>query len=216
MGKPLNRCRLLTIVTAATLMLFGLPVPANAELRISGIFGDHIVLQRDQPVMVWGWADKGQQVNVAFSGQSVSTTADDTGAWRVSMLPFQASAEGHDLHVRCGDESITLHDVLVGDVWHASGQSNMAMTVAAVTRKLPSAAEQVREADLSGIRFCRINENESAQPLADLSRQADWTVCTPKTVNGFSAAAFYFARKIHAETAVPIGIIDSSPRRHSD
>lgn len=195
---------------AATLVLFGIPLPATAGLRISGVFGDHIVLQRHQPVMVWGWADKGQQVNVAFAGQSVSTTVDDTGAWRVSMAPLQASAEGHDLQVRCGGQILTIHDVLVGDVWHASGQSNMAMTVAAVTRKIPWAAEQVREANLPGIRFCRINENESVRPLKDLSRSADWTLCSPKTVHGFSAAAFYFARKVHAETAVPIGIIDTS------
>lgn len=198
------------VVLLPVLFVFTTPSLARAEVRLSGIFSDHMVLQREQPVSVWGWADKGERVVVTFAEQTAATTADDEGAWSITLKPMKASPKGRDLSVRCGGESVLLRDVLVGDVWHASGQSNMAMNVGAVARRLPQAQQDIQDAKLPEIRFRRINENESPKPLNDLPKRAGWTVCSPDTASGFSAAAFYFARKLNAEVGVPIGVIDSS------
>ena len=181
-----------------------------AELRLSGIFADHMVLQRDRPVTIWGWAEKGEQVTVRFSGQTASTTVDDAGSWQAALRPIGPSADGRDLVVRSGDASLSVRDVLVGDIWHASGQSNMAMNMGAVARRLDEAKRDIAAAALPAIRFRRINAGESAKPKKDLPSKSHWTVCSPGTAAGFSAAAFYFARKLHGELGVPVAIIDSS------
>ncbi|MFH1301715.1 MAG: sialate O-acetylesterase [Planctomycetota bacterium] len=194
------------------LLLIGLatPVSAQAELKLSGIFSDHMVLQRDQSLPVWGGADKGQKVTVKFNGQTRSTTADDNGLWQVKLTPLQQNSEGQELSVSSGAESLIVREVVVGDVWHASGQSNMAMTVAAVAQKILAARQHISSANLPAIRFRRISENESASPQADLPVRNGWVPCTPASAPNVSAAAFYFARKLHQELGVPIGIIDTS------
>lgn len=183
---------------------------AAAEICMAGIFADHMVLQSDQPIPVWGWAEKGDKVTVGLGTQSIETTVAEDGAWAVTFKPLAASAKGKSLRAESGDQSIVIKDVLVGEVWHASGQSNMAMTVGAMARELANVKTDIADADLPHLRFCRINEAESATPLSDLRSQATWTVCNPSTVSGFSGVAFYFARKLHRELGVPIGVIDSS------
>jgi sialate O-acetylesterase len=206
MKQPLRLC----VTTLLILLCIGGHSSVQAELRLSGIFSDRMVLQRERPVLVWGWADKGQQVTVQFDGQTASATADGGGAWQVTLKPMKPSGEGRDLSVRINGESLVIRDVVVGDVWHASGQSNMAMTVGAVAIRLPQAREPIAAAKFPAIRFRRINENESAKPLDNLPLRGGWIVCAPETVGGFSAAAFYFARKLHTQLGVPIGVIDSS------
>ena len=156
------------------------------------------------------WANGHQLVSVHFAGQTLSTTANEDGHWEVILSPLEPSATGRDLTVRCEGEQVRVRDVVVGDVWHASGQSNMAMTVAAVAGRLPQAETDIQAAKLPAVRFRRINENESAEPLVDLPVRNGWIVCSPETVPNFSAAAFYFSRMLNAELGVPIGIIDSS------
>ncbi|MCC9608321.1 sialate O-acetylesterase [Blastopirellula sp. JC732] len=204
MSKSLAR------VLALIVCLFSITSQAVAEVRIANIFADHMVLQRDKPLRIWGWADPGDQVQIEFAGQVATATADQNGAWEVTLQPLAASAEGRPLRVASGDKTIVVNDVLVGEVWHASGQSNMAMNVGAMTAELESVKVDIAAADLPALRFCRINEGESKAPQSDLSRPASWTVCTPTTVPGFSGAAFYFARRLNHELGVPIGIIDSS------
>ena len=99
---------------------------ASAEVRLAGIFADHMILQREKPIQIWGWADKGEKVRVGFAGQAAETSAAGDGAWTVTLKPLKASKEGKRLRVESGDQSIVINDVLIGDVWHASGQSNMA------------------------------------------------------------------------------------------
>lgn len=183
---------------------------AWAEVRLAGVFADHMVLQRGRPVQVWGWADKGDDVTVDFAEQSAQTTADENGAWSVTLKPLVACPEGRELCAQIAGESMVIRDVVVGEVWHASGQSNMAMTVGAMARELAPVKSDIAAADLPAIRFCRINEGESSQPLDDLRATASWTPCSPTTVAGFSGVAFYFARQLHKELDVPVGIIDSS------
>ncbi|MEZ6125809.1 MAG: sialate O-acetylesterase [Planctomycetaceae bacterium] len=197
------------ICVVLSLLLVGVS-EATAEVRLAGIFADHMVLQREQPVQIWGWADKDQQVRVEFAGQAVETLAADDGAWTVTLKSLEASREGKPLRVESGDQAIVVNDVLVGDVWHASGQSNMAMTVGAMAKELEPVAKDIVAAELPQLRFCRINEPESSKPLNDLRQRATWTVCDPKTVSQFSGVAFYFARRLDSELNVPISVIDSS------
>ncbi len=169
-----------------------------------------MVLQRDKPVTVWGWADEDKPVRVSFAGQMLTVEPGKFGAWSVTLEPLQASVAGRDLVVVSGTDSMTVRDVVVGDVWHASGQSNMDMKVGAVATSLPETLQHILEAINPGIRFRRISESESATPQPDLSVVAGWMVSSPNTVTGFSAAAYYFARRLNAVVGVPIGIIDSS------
>ncbi|MCH5378050.1 MAG: sialate O-acetylesterase [Planctomycetes bacterium] len=183
---------------------------AWAEVRLAGIFADHMVLQRERPIQVWGWADKGEEVSVEFAGQTAKATCGDDGAWSVRLSPLAASADGRELRVRGASQDLVVSDVVVGEVWHASGQSNMAMTVGSMAKELEPVKADIAAADLPAIRFCRINEAESPQPLDDLRNKATWRPCSPVTVSGFSGVAFYFARQLHRELGVPVGMIDSS------
>ncbi len=197
-------------ITLLTLIVFTGHSESFAALRLSGIFSDHMILQRDRSVTVWGLAEAGQQITIRFAGQSVTATAEDNGNWHARLTPLEWNANGRAIVVQSGDASLSINDVLVGDVWHASGQSNMAMTMGAVSRKLESAKQDIKAAALASIRFRRVKEDESRKPMNDIPEGTGWTVCSADTVAGFSAAAFYFARILHREVGVPVGIIDSS------
>lgn len=183
---------------------------AAAEVRLARIFSDHVVLQRERPVRIWGWAGAGDEVTLEFAGGTKTASADATGAWSVTLEPMAAANEGRPLRIVSGGQSIIVDDVLVGEVWHASGQSNMAMTVGDVAGTLDAGKADVGAADLPAIRFCRIAERDSREPLDDLRGSVSWSPCSPAAAPGFSAAAFYFARELHAKLGVPIGIIDTS------
>ncbi|WP_233200366.1 sialate O-acetylesterase [Blastopirellula marina] len=183
---------------------------ATAEVRLANLFADHMVMQRDAPITVWGWADRGEKLTVELAGQTAATTADQDGAWSVKLKPMPASAEGIVLTVKSHEQTLLVHDVVVGEVWHASGQSNMAMNVGAMAAELEPVKADIAAADLPAIRFCRIQEGPNREPQRDLPGKATWTVCTPATVSGFSGVGFYFARQLQRELGVPVGIIDSS------
>lgn len=206
-GSMLRDIRFAALLIGAS-ALFG--STAVAELRVARIFADHVVLQRDRPVRIWGSADAGDEVTVEFAGVSKTTAADATGAWSATFDPLQAANEGKPLRVVSGEEAIVVEDVVIGEVWHASGQSNMAMTLGDVAASLDAAKADLAAADLPAIRFCRIDEGESREPLDDLRRPAVWSRCSPTSATGFSAAAFYFARDLQAKLGVPVGIVDSS------
>ena len=123
----MQKC-MVQICVVLCLLLVGVS-KATAGVRLAGIFADHMVLQREQPVKIWGWADKGQQVRVEFAGQAVETSAAGDGAWAVTLKSLEATQREKSLRVESGDQSIVINDVLVGEVWHASGQSNMAINL---------------------------------------------------------------------------------------
>ncbi|MEZ6117259.1 MAG: sialate O-acetylesterase [Pirellulaceae bacterium] len=183
---------------------------ACADIRVAGIFADHMVLQQGQPISIWGWADAGGAVSVSFAHQSRTTVARNDGSWSVTFDPLESSSQGRQLRIECGKQTAVINDVLVGEVYHASGQSNMAMTVGAMANEWETVKADIAAAHHSSIRFCRINDSESALPLDDLRQPANWTVCEPASVVNFSGVAFYFARHLHAELNVPIGIVDTS------
>lgn len=200
----------LPLATLVLSLLLAGTQAASAELRLAHIFNDHVVLQRARPVHVWGWADPGSRVHVHFSEHTAQAKAGADGTWSVTLSPMAASAKGSDLKVESGKVQLLVRDVVVGEVWHASGQSNMAMTVGAMVPELEKVKEDIATADMPAIRFCRINEPESTEPLSDLRRATTWTPCAPRTAANVSGVAFYFARRLHQELKVPIGILDTS------
>ncbi|HEU0305518.1 MAG TPA: sialate O-acetylesterase [Lysobacter sp.] len=169
------------------------------------MFSDGAVVQRDQPLPVWGWATPGAKIEVALDGRSATATAADDGAWRVE-LPAHGAGGPFELTVREGSgDIVTVRDVLVGDVWLASGQSNMEWPVA----QAQDAEKEIAAANDAGIRHFKVPKSWSGQPEARLTG-GDWRAASPQTVGQFSAVAYYFARELRARTGVPIGIIDST------
>ncbi|MBA2115071.1 sialate O-acetylesterase [Bremerella alba] len=194
----------------ACLLLLATAGPSLAELHVANIFQDHMIVQRDVPVKIWGRAGGGEKLTVRFAGQTIETTADADGAWSATLKPLAASHQGQPLHIDGQTESKVIRDVLAGELWHACGQSNMAMNVGQMTQELSVVEADIAAANFPSLRFCRIHAGPMTGPLEDLSSPPSWTVCTPKTVAGFSGVAFYFARKLQQELDVPVGIIDTS------
>ena len=176
-----------------------------ASFRLAAPISDHMVLQREKPVAVWGWADAGESVTVAFAGQSKSATADADGKWMLKLDALTASAEPRSLVVTGKDgHKLEVKDVLVGEVWLGSGQSNMAMTVQGANN---FAAEKTA-AKYPLIRHYRETSTHSATPAAE--GKGLWQECTPDNVGGFSAVLYFFGREIHQEVGVPVGLINTS------
>ena len=168
-----------------------------------------MLLQRELPVPIWGKGDVGKVVTVQFAGQSVKTMADPTGHWKVWLKPMEANSTGRELKIISGEETVLIRDVLVGEVWFSGGQSNMGYTVRGMARRLPEGKELADAADFNGIRYRKVNEKNSPIPQADLT-DGSWMVCSSKTVHGISGVGFVFARRLHLELKVPVGIIDCS------
>ena len=193
-----------------SIILFLIAQVAQAQLRVASVISDHAIVQRDKPFTVWGTAKPGASVSLDFGNATAETVADDHGNWRVTLDGQPASAFSQTLILRSGDETITRSDILIGDVWHASGQSNMGMTLAAVMKSLPDIEKRVGSFDQAGIRFFDIDEGPTRTPQSEFTSDPQWTVCAGDRDRLFSAVAFFFAARIHAEVGVPVGIIDSS------
>lgn len=170
----------------------------GTELKAASVFGSHMVLQQGMPCPVWGWADPGEKISVQFDAQNVTAQTDNKGDWRVNLEPLNADGKPHTLTIK-GKTTITFDDVLIGEVWLGSGQSNMAYAVG----KGADASTHFPE-----IRLLQIPQKLEKKPAQTV--EATWQVCAPETVGGFSAALFYFGQKIHGEIKVPIGLINSS------
>jgi sialate O-acetylesterase len=166
------------------------------------LFSDHAVLQQGVKMPVWGTARDGEKVSVEFAGQKVSTIAKE-GAWRVELSPMKAGGP-YTMTIK-GDNTVVLNDVLVGEVWLASGQSNMEFALAGA-KSWP--AEKAR-ADLPKVRMFTVGEEPAVEPRTQLTG-GNWVVSSPDTAAAFSAVGYFFARDIHAAKGVPVGIIHSS------
>lgn len=178
-------------------------VSLRADVRLPAIISDHMVLQAELPAPVWGWADPNEQVTVVFAGQSKSAAAAADGRWRITLDKLASTAEPQTLTVR-GNNSLTVNDVLIGEVWLGSGQSNMAKTVATCL----DYEKERAAADLPRLRMFTVPRNP--QPVAQADCKGTWVVSTPETVGGFSAAAYFFGRDLHKELRQPVGLIHSS------
>ena len=196
------------LILLITLSLY--PLTTWAEFTLASVFSDHAVVQRDQPLVVWGTADPETTVTVTLGSEHAETVSNDEGGWRVTLGQQDATAQSQTLQVESGETTITRTDILIGDVWHASGQSNMAMNVGAVVKSFPNIEQRVGSFDQAEIRYFKIADGPSKTPMSRFGSKPSWSTCTAKTVRSFSAVAFFFAATVHAETGVPIGIIDSS------
>jgi len=177
---------------------------ARAEVRLPAIFSDHAVLQRDAKVPVWGWADPGEQVAVVIAGQTHTTTADENGKWRVTLEPLSAGESPLKLVVEGKASRIERNDLLVGEVWLCSGQSNMEWPVAASW----NGDLDIAAAKRPNIRLVTVTGLGSQTPVDDFDGQ--WHVCSPENVGGFSAVGYFFGRELQDHLDVPIGLIDNS------
>jgi hypothetical protein len=175
--------------------------------RLDGIFTDHMVLQRDQPLPVWGWAAPGRAVTVETGPQSARTRANEAGRWRLTLPPLESGKGPLTMTVKAGDETIRLTDILVGDVWLCSGQSNMEMSVSLSA----DGKAEIKAANHPNIRL--FNVPRPIDPIA-IDPQDDivgqWQACSTETIPDFSAVGYYFGREIHQRTNVQIGLINSS------
>lgn len=189
----------------AIAILFTTSATAMAEsLSLPHFFSDHMVVQREAPAAIWGKAAANTEVKVSFKGNTASIESDADGNWRTAVVTGLADAQGADLTVVSGDETITIEDVLVGEVWLASGQSNMVFSVG----RVEAYAEEIAAADFPQIRFFLAPMVTAVEPQDDI--EGEWSLCSPETVSDYSAVAYFFAKKLNAELGVPIGVIKSA------
>ena len=193
---------------AALLILAG---AARGDVALPHLLSDHAVLQREGPIHIWGNADPGETVTVHFHDQTRTAKADDLGKWSLWLMPEKAggpytlTATGSG-----GGTGVTLSDILVGDVWLASGQSNMEMPLSGFpnSAELKNGADEIAHATLPNVRLLRVGRVPSPYPMNDVS--ATWTECNPQTAADFSAVAYFFGREISAKEKVPVGLIDTT------
>lgn len=185
----------------ALVLLLAAAAPASAAVELASVFGDGMVLQRDRPIAVWGRAEPGEKVTVTLAGRSATARAAAAdGRWRVE-LPAVAAGGPHELVVE-GKDRVAVKDVLVGDVWLCSGQSNMEFAA----RAAASWAEAAKEADLPRLRLFHGTRAVAAEPADDV--KGTWTASTAASAAGFSAVGWFFGRELLRELDVPIGLIE--------
>ncbi|MFN3422871.1 MAG: sialate O-acetylesterase, partial [Armatimonadota bacterium] len=171
------------------------------RLKLPAIFGDHMVLQCNQPVPIWGWAEPNEEVAVILNGKSSAVTkANQQGRWMVK-LPPQPAGGPHELIIRTRRETVRFTDVLFGEVWVCSGQSNMAWPL----MWSQNAEQEIASANFPQIRFFVVEQSIALEPQSDCKGR--WVVCSPETVSRFSAVGYFFGREIHQRLKVPVGLI---------
>ena len=195
-------------------------VPAiGAGLCLHNLFQSGMVLQRDKPFRIWGWAEPGENVSVTFADRTQSCTAAADRSWKVELLALPASLEPHVLVIKGKAKTITLDDILIGDVWLLGGQSNMEFPI----HKVDAGALEIASATFKNIRLFTVPQLNGPDPkkafprfyqwndfFSDHYRQGYWDVCSPATVKEMSAIGYIFARRLHMATQIPIGVIDAS------
>ena len=183
-------------------------VLASAEVRLPKILSSHMVLQRERPIHFWGWADPGEKITVSLEEQTADVSADKLGKWSL-YLPARAAGGPFSVSVK-GSNEVKLDDVLIGDVWFASGQSNMEMPLKGFpgNATIKNSEAEIKAAAQPKMRLLRIHKKPSNFPLSDY--EDTWTACTPETAADFSAVAYFFGRDLAGKENVPIGLIDST------
>lgn len=186
----------LAIIIVTSYSVFG-------NVRLPKIFGDNMVLQRERPITIWGWADPKEKINLQFNTQRRTVTGGKDGKWKVTLNP-EAAGGPYQLVVK-GKNTVTFNNVLVGDVWICSGQSNMEWPL----RLSNNADEEIRQANFPAIRHFKVPNVVAVEPADDLTG-GDWKVCSPETAGDFTAVGYFFARHLNHELNIPIGLINTS------
>jgi sialate O-acetylesterase len=175
----------------------------QAPLSLGGMFTDHAVIQRDKPIIIWGKASPESEITATLNQAKSSAKADAQGNWRIT-LPATKAGGPYELTVKSGDKTLTLVDILIGDVWLCSGQSNMQMSV----QSSNNSKEEIAAADYPNIRIFRVSNNPSLVPVAEVT--GAWKQVSPQTIGRFSAAGYFFGRELQKELNTPIGLVDNS------
>ncbi len=188
-------------------------------LCVSNVFQSHMVLQRDKPVSIWGWATPDEVVTVKFGDQQQTATAAEDRSWKVTLPPMSAKSDAQTLIVTGADQTLTLDDILVGDVWVLGGQSNMEFPL----DRIENGQLEIVSANYPNLRILTVPAQDGAEQKAGFPRlhewsgwfgrhyrKGDWDACTPEIARELSAIGYVFARRIHKTAQVPIGVIDAS------
>ncbi len=187
----------------AVLVLAGFAA-SGAEFRMNRLFSDHMMLQRDQPAVFFGFAPPNSKITVAFAGKSAECTADAEGKWRAQLPAFPAGGP-FEAQITCGEKSIVLKDILLGDIWFCSGQSNMEMRL----EEAMNPEKEIAAANDPLIRLLHVPKIGSHVAIDELMYARPWTLCTPETARIFSAPGYFFARELRRELKIPIGLINA-------
>lgn len=189
------------------------PASATGSLKLPAIFGDNMVLQQGQTVPIWGWSAPGAAVTVKFAGQEKSTHANKDGRWTVKLSKLHASFTPESLTVEAGETKV-LTNILVGEVWLCSGQSNMEKPIGNQPgqKSCLNAEEELAAANYPNIRLFKLDRVMSATPFDDIQKFDAWRSCDSNVLasTSFSAAAYFFGREIHTNLNVPVGLVESS------
>ena len=207
-NRPPASRSILELLIALFLSLAWVPNVAG-ELRVSNLFGDGMVLQRDKPVRIWGWgAGPGESVTVRFAGQQVRGQAGGDGSWRVTLKPMDASFESRELRISTPSSKLAIKDVFVGEVWLCGGQSNMQRSVGGAL----DPDMEIASADRPAIRYLRLQMIASHEVADDVPLQEGkgWRPCTPEHVRDCTAVGYHFAVRLQRYLRVPVGLIDNS------
>ncbi len=199
---------------APAIALFAITASAHAgNLSVHNLFQSNMVIQRDKPMAVWGWADPGDAISLGFSGKQGSATANKDGVWRITLPALPANTSPQTLTVKDGSETVTLNNILIGDIWIVGGQSNMQHPLSNVEE----GSVEIASANFPEIRLLTIPQIIDHTTKSNFQRRqpgkqpdGDWEVCSPKTVPDFSGIGYIFGRRVHMATRIPIGLIDAS------
>jgi sialate O-acetylesterase len=196
-----SRTMIKTFFTVLILLMTTISVFSNVKLP--GVLTSNMVLQRNKDIKIWGWANPGEKVSVSFNKEAITVKADKTGKWALVLPPMKEGGP-FTMFIK-GKNAITLDNILIGDIWVCSGQSNMEWIV----RNTNNSAQEIANANYPKIRLLTIPKNLQLSPVEDVAA-IKWSVCSPETVGDFSAVGYYFGRDIFKETNVPIGLINTS------
>jgi sialate O-acetylesterase len=208
MSRQINyRSAFCHVLFLSLFLLIAVSAVAVADVHLPNVFGDHMVLQRDMPINIWGTADPAEVVKVTLGKDSGSATADSSGNWAVKLAPLPAGAPL--TLVVTGKNTVTLEDVMMGEVWVCSGQSNMEFGIGMANNH----DAEIAAADHPQIRLLLVPHQSSFVPVNDVN--AKWAVCSPDTIkqggwSGFSAGAYFFGRELQQKLNVPVGLIESA------
>jgi sialate O-acetylesterase len=187
--------------------------PFPPALQLPSVFGDNMILQQKQPVPVWGWSKPGTEVTVKFAGQAKHARAGKDGRWEVRLSSLPASRQPADLVIEAG-ENLTLTNILVGEVWLCSGQSNMEKPIGRQPGQRPcfNAEQELAAADFREIRLFKVHTALAAEPQKDVAQASGWQMCNSNSLEAikFSAAGYFFGREIHNQLKVPVGLVESA------
>ena len=178
-------------------------IPAGGAVKLPNIIGSNMVLQADAPLPIWGWANPGEKVTVSIAGQDKTATAGPNGRWKVVLDKLCANDKPQKMSVT-GDNEVVMDNVLVGEVWIGAGQSNMEMAVGGSK----DGAGEIASAKYPTMRLFLVRQTIAKVPADDV--QGQWVECSPSTVGNFSAALYYFGRRLHNDLKVPMGLIASA------